>query len=269
MKSGDFKMAPKDWDTAAETYARLREPLTLPYGLDTLAALSLMPGERLLDLATGTGGVALAAARRGVEVVAVDWSSGMVSYVDSRVKSEGVDGVTARVMDGQHLDLPANHFHAACSVFGLMFFPNHRAGLAELLRVLKPGGRVGIAVWQPPSQMKHLAIWEQAARACYPEASDFPRPAAWLQMDSAEGLLRELNEAGFRDITVTSIAHDWQVPSVRWLMENADASQSLAEYLGPGSRERIRGYVCTQLQNDYGDRQFALTAHANIAIAFK
>jgi hypothetical protein len=65
----DFKMGPKEWDAAAEAYSRLREPLTIPYGLDTLAALRVQPGERLL---------ALAAARWGAEVVAVDWSPGMV-----------------------------------------------------------------------------------------------------------------------------------------------------------------------------------------------
>ncbi|MEO2088082.1 MAG: methyltransferase domain-containing protein, partial [Gemmataceae bacterium] len=170
MAKGDFKMGSKEWDAAAEDYARLREPLTLLYGLDTLAALRVEPGERLLDLATGTGGVALAAARRGAEVVAVDFSPGMVGFLAARASGEGVEGLSARVMDGQNLDLPTAHFDAACSVFGIMFFPDHRAGLAELLRVLRPGGRVGIAVWQHPSRMEHLAIWERVARTFDPDA---------------------------------------------------------------------------------------------------
>ena len=152
-----FRTEPQDWDAATDAYARIREPLTLPYGLDTLEAVRVGPGERLLDLAAGTGGVALAAARRGAEVVAVDSSSGMMNYLAARVGREGVGGVTARVMEGHSLDLPTDSFDAACSVFGVMFFPAYRAGLAELRRALKPGGRVGVTVWAHPSRMEHLA----------------------------------------------------------------------------------------------------------------
>jgi len=266
MSAIDFKPGPKEWDTATEAYARLREPLTLPYGLDTLEALRLRHGERLLDLATGTGGVALAAARQGAKVVAVDWSPGMVGFLDARAKKEGCEDVSARVMDGQNLELPAAHFDAACSVFGIMFFPDHRAGLAELLRVLKPGGRLGITVWASPSRMGHLGVWEQAAhRICYPHAPQFARPSAWLQMDTPEGLRHEMEAVGFRDVSVTRIAHRWNVPSARWFIENFDASQVLSE--SPESRERIRESVLAQLDDEYGDGPFALTAHAHIGVA--
>ncbi len=269
MTTSDFKMGPKEWDAAAGAYARLREPLTLPYGLDTLAALRVEPGERLLDLATGTGGVALAAARRGAEVVAVDWSPRMVSFLAARARGAGVDGVSARVMDGQNLDLPTAHFDVACSVFGVMFFPNYRAGLAELLRVLKPGGRVGVAVWQSPSRMEHLAVWERAARTSGSDTPGFARPSAWVQMDSPEGLQREMEGAGFRGVVVAPVAHQWEVPSARWFIENADASQTFSDPLDPGSRDRIRAAVLAQLRAEYGDGPFALTAHAHIATATK
>lgn len=260
MTTVDFKMGPREWDAAAETYERLREPLTLPYGLDTLAAIRLGPGERLLDLAT---------ALRGAEVVAVDWSPAMVGLLDARAKREGVGSVSARVMDGQDLELPTEHFDVACSVFGIMFFPDHRAGLAELLRVLRPGGRVGIAVWQTPSRMGHLAVWEQAVRTSDPDALGFPRPSAWVQMDSPEGLRREMEGVGFRDVSVVPVAHHWKVPSARWFLENADASQAFANHFGPGFRDRIRDTVLTRLRDEFGDDPFALTSHAHIGIATK
>lgn len=269
VPKGDFKMGSKEWDAAAEDYARLREPLTLPYGLDTLAALRVMPGERLLDLATGTGGVALAAARQGAEVVAVDFSPGMVGFLAARASGNGVKGVSARVMDGQNLDLPTAHFDAACSVFGVMFFPDYRAGLTELLRVLKPGGRVAVAVWQSPSRMGHLAVWERAIRSVYPDASAFPRPTAWLRMDTPDGLRREVEEAGFRDVTVTPVAHPWDVPSAQWFVDNFDTSRAFCDRLGPGSRDRLREAVLAELRAEYGDGPFALTAHAHIATATK
>lgn len=269
MTKGDFKMGPNEWDAAAEAYARLREPLTLPYGLDTLAALRVKPGERLLDLATGTGGVALASARRRVEVVAVDWSPGMVSYLAARAIGEGVEGISAQVMDGQNLDLPNAHFDAVCSVFGIMFFPNHRAGLTELFRVLKPGGRVGIAVWQNPSLMEHLSVWQRTARTFDANAPDLPRPAAWEQMDSSEGLRRELEGAGFQNVSVVPVTHKWEVSSAKWFIENFDASQAFCERLGHDSRDRIRESVLAQLQDEHGDGPFTMSSHAHIGIATK
>jgi SAM-dependent methyltransferase len=269
VTTGDFKMGPKEWDATAEAYARLREPLTLPYGLETLAALQVRPGERLLDLATGTGGVALAAARRGAEVVAVDWSPGMVGFLDARTKEEGVEGVSARVMDGQNLDLPTEHFDAACSVFGVMFFPDHRTGLAELRRVLKLGGRVGVAVWASPSRMGHLAVWERAIRLVCPDASAFPRPSAWVQMDTPDGLRREMEGVGFQGVSVSPVSHQWEVPSARWFVENTDPGQTFFDRLGPDSRDRIRESVFAQIRAEYGDGPLALTAHAHIGTATK
>ncbi len=86
-----------------------------------------------------------------------------------------------------------------------MFFPDHRAGLAELLRVLKPGGRVGVAVWQNPSLMEHLAIWERVAHTFGPDVPGSLRPPAWVQMDSSEGLRWEMERAGFQDVSVVPV----------------------------------------------------------------
>lgn len=269
MTKGGHTMQPKDWDVAAAAYARLREPLTLPYGMDTLVALQIKPGERLLDLATGTGGVAIAAASRGVEVVAVDWSAGMVAYLAARAKDEAVDGVTARVMDGQNLELPAAHFDAACSVFGIMFFPDHRAGFAELYRVLKPGGRVGVAVWQNPFRMEHLAIWERVAHAFEPGVPGLVRPPAWMLMESSEGLRQEMELAGFQDVSVVPMTHKWDVPSAQWFIENFDASQAYSDRLGHVSRDQVREAVLLQLQDEYGNGPFAMTSHSHIGIGVK
>lgn len=265
----DFKMGPKEWGAAAEDYARNREPLTLPHGLDTLSALRVEPGERLLDLASGTGGVALAAARWGAAVVAVDWSPGMVDYLAARAKGAGVENLSARVMDGQNLDLPTDHFDAACSVFGIMFFPDHWMGLAELRRVLRPGGRVGLAVWQKPSRMEHLAVWDRAIRSIYPDTTTFPRPIAWVVMETQDGLQREMEEAGFLEVSVAPVVHQWEVPSAHWFVDNFDTSQAICDRLGLGSRDQLREAVLAELRNEHGDGPFALTAHAHIGIATK
>jgi ubiquinone/menaquinone biosynthesis C-methylase UbiE len=87
-------------------------------------------------MATGTGALALAAARTGAQVLATDFSPGMVACV----AAAGLPNVEARVMDGQALDLPDARFDAAFSIFGVIMFPDWRKGLAEMRRVTKPGG---------------------------------------------------------------------------------------------------------------------------------
>lgn len=269
VKTDKVQMSPEQSNAIAEGYARLREPLTLPYGLDTLTATRVAPGERFLDVACGTGAVALAAARQGVEVLAVDSSPGMVDFLSARAVEERLENLTARVMDGQNLELPTSHFDAACSVFGIMFFPDHRAGLNELLRVLKPGGRVGLAVWESPSRMEHLAIWERAVQTIQFQTEVFPRPNAWVQMDSRQKLHREMKRIGFRDISVIPVMHEWEVPSPLWFIENANSSQSICEQLGLDCRDQLGQVVLHQLRQKHGDGPFKLTAHAHIGIATK
>jgi hypothetical protein len=117
--------------------------------------------------------------------------------------------------------------------------------------------------------MEHLALWERAARTFNPAVPDLPRPTAWVQMDSLEGLRREMEGAGFRDVAVAPVAHQWKVPSAQWFIENFDASQAFSDRLGPGSRDRMPETVLAQLRDEYGDGSFALTAHAHIGIATK
>ena len=124
-------------------------PIMRPFAITTLDLLGLAGGAarlRLLDVAAGTGVVAIEAARRGAEVLATDFAPGMVEVMRRRFATEGLDA-RAEVMDGQALSLDDESFDLGTSTFGLIFFPDPLAGLRELRRVLRPGGRAGIASW--------------------------------------------------------------------------------------------------------------------------
>ncbi|EQB10674.1 hypothetical protein RLDS_27215 [Sphingobium lactosutens DS20] len=109
---------------AAQRYEKTAHPFTELYAKAALARIRLGPGSRVLDVAAGTGALALAAARTGAQVMATDFSPGMVA----RIAAAELPNVEARVMDGQSLALPGGAFDAVFSIFGVIMFPDWRKG---------------------------------------------------------------------------------------------------------------------------------------------
>lgn len=112
-------------------------------------ALDIVPGERVLDVACGSGNAALAAARRSWgNVVAVDFVPALLERGRERAAAERLD---VEFVEGDAAELPFAdaEFDVVTSVFGAMFAPDQERTAAELLRVCKPGGRIGMANWVP------------------------------------------------------------------------------------------------------------------------
>jgi len=112
-------------------------------------ALQLMPGERVLDVACGSGNGALAAARRAWgNTVGVDFVPALLERGRERAAAERLD---IEFVEGDAADLPFGdgEFDVVISIFGAMFAPEHEKTAAELLRTCKPGGRIGMANWVP------------------------------------------------------------------------------------------------------------------------
>ena len=112
--------------------------------------LDPQPGQRLLDLATGTGAVAELAATTGAEVVGIDIAPALIEQAKERAAERGLD-IDYRVGDAEALDLEDASFDLVSSTCGVMFAPDHQAVARELARVTKPGGRIGLACWTPES----------------------------------------------------------------------------------------------------------------------
>jgi SAM-dependent methyltransferase len=111
-------------------------------------ALHVHAGERVLDVAGGAGNTALAAARRWADVTCTDYVPDLLEHARVRAAAEGLP-LRIEVADAQALPYPDGSFDVVTSTFGAMFAPDQQATAGELLRVLRPGGKLGMANWTP------------------------------------------------------------------------------------------------------------------------
>jgi len=194
------------WDSSAERYEETAHPYTARYVEAALAHVPLSPVSRVLDIAAGTGALALAAAWTGAQVLATDFSPGMVA----RIAARAMANVEAQVMDGQALDLPDAGFDAVFSIFGVFMFPDWRKGLAEMARVTRPGGHGIVAVWQDRGAGAFMLLG-RLIRRLFPERDLAPMPEGMTMLSTAEGLARELVEAGYRDPRIEHVTRDFDL----------------------------------------------------------
>ena len=138
------------WDKAVSDYDRYFVPLLKHCSERAIGMIGLKPGERVLDVATGTGvGAFLAAEQIGPsgKLVATDISERMVESVRAEAERRGVSNMRYERMDAEDLDLPDGSFDAAMCVLGLMYPADPQEAIGEMYRVLRPGGRAAAAVW--------------------------------------------------------------------------------------------------------------------------
>jgi SAM-dependent methyltransferase len=117
-------------------------------GEELCEALDLRAGERVLDVAAGNGNVALAAARRWCEVVALDYVPALLERAGERARAERLT-LELREGDAEALPFADRSFDVVASSFGVMFTPDQERAAAELVRVCRRGGRIGLATWTP------------------------------------------------------------------------------------------------------------------------
>jgi ubiquinone/menaquinone biosynthesis C-methylase UbiE len=118
-------------------------------------AVDLRSRERVLDVAAGNGNATLAAARRFARVTSTDYVPALLERGMRRAEAEGLE-VIFQTADAEALPFPAASFDVVLSTFGAMFAPDHAQAAAEMMRVCKPGGRIGLASWTPTGFLGRL-----------------------------------------------------------------------------------------------------------------
>ncbi len=171
------------WERVAETLAPLHDHL--------VEELSPRAGERWLDVATGTGAVAIRAARAGADVTGLDLAPRLVETAKRLAAEEGL-AIRFDIGDCEHLPYDDASFDVVASAVGVIFAPDHRAGARELARVCRPGGKLGLVSWRPNPE--YSAIVDPFRSPPEPGAGD---PDDWGREEHVLDLLGDAFELRF------------------------------------------------------------------------
>jgi SAM-dependent methyltransferase len=140
---------------ASGDYPSMVETFLLPLGPRLVEACEIGPGMRVLDVAAGTGNAAIPAAASGATVVASDLTPELFDAGRARAEAEGVELEWAEA-DAEDLPFEDASFDAVISSIGVMFAPHHQAAADELVRVCRPGGKIGLLSWTPEGMIGGL-----------------------------------------------------------------------------------------------------------------
>jgi SAM-dependent methyltransferase len=181
-------------------------------------AVDVSAGWRVLDVAAGNGNASLAAARRGCDVTAVDYVEALLARASRRADADGVPLAT-QVADAEDLPFDDGSFDAVLSTVGVMFTPNPDRSAAEMMRVVRPGGRIGLACWTPQGFVGEMF---KIVGAHVPPPAGVPSPLLW---GTEEALAERLG--GECDITTTRRMHVFRFRS------SSDFFDTFRDFYGP------------------------------------
>ncbi len=214
-----------------------------PWGDYLLDRLDLLPGERLLDLATGPGTVARLASKRlgpGGYVLATDLSEAMLSIASAKPSLPGGARIEYRHSPAAPLAAPTGEFDAACCQQGLQFFPDRPAALAELRRVLRSGGRQGLAVWaEIDSCPPFAALCDAIGEVLGPEAAVRYRDGPG-GLHAPARLAELVAGAGFEAITVDEVRRPVHFEGGARQLQHSLAASGLAQEVAALPPDRLQ-----------------------------
>jgi enediyne biosynthesis protein CalE5 len=193
------------------------------------------PGERLLELACGPGGPGLAAAELvgpAGEVVLSDIAPEMTAIARGRAEALGLRNVRTRELDLEQIDEPDGSYDVVVCREGLMLVPDPAAAAREIERVLRPGGRVALAVWGPRSENPWLGVVFDSVTAQLGVPTPPPGIPGPFSLEDRDRLAGLLSDAGFSDVEVVGIPTPYRAGSVEeWWSRTAALAGPLAQRL--------------------------------------
>ena len=264
---------------AVEAWRRAAARRAETYGAATELMLDLAeigPGCRVLDVAAGAGDQTLLAARRvgpSGYVLAVDISAAMLAVAADAASEAGLTNVETCVLDARSLDLESDSFDAAISRFGIMLIPDPVKALAEAMRVLKPGGKLSVAVFSTPEKNPYLAIPQAIARrhAGLPEPA--PGDPGQFALGAPGAVENAYAKAGFRVVRVLSVSTTRRFASteeaIQTMKDTSVRLRQLMDGLSDAERDRVWSDVEQELNQFQGSTGLELAGEVLVCVGTK
>jgi SAM-dependent methyltransferase len=241
------------WDDAAKGWGRQADrtqSAALPISEWMIAHTEPRPGEQVLELAAGPGDTGFIAARLiqpGGTLICSDAVAGMLDVARERAAELGLDNVEFKQLQLEWIDLPTASVDIVLCRWALMLIIDPAAALRECRRVLKPGGRLALAVWDTPDTNPWAIVIQRAlVELGHVEPTTPGGPGMFALSDPAR-LTELLEDAGFLDIDIEPVAIRREYASVvDWLGETRDLSRQFATVwagLGDEQRQALRDHV--------------------------
>lgn len=229
------KRAAEVWGSGGDAYDKVSA--TIASALDhCVRRVYPQPGERILDLATGTGWTSRLLARHGAAVTGADIAEKLLAAAKARAMAEGLD-IAYEIGDAEKLPYADASFDAVVSTFGVMFVSRPEAAASELARVCRKGGRIGLATWLPDGSVYKMFLVMRAYMPPPPTPAP-PSPFAWGDRERLKELLGRDFDLRFEEGTTTYYERDgraaWQTFSTGY-----GPTKLLAESLDAARRARL------------------------------
>jgi len=208
----DFERA--GWDKNIFGYDDVFGSVTRQTVNATLDAANVEAGTKVLDVCTGPGMLSAGAIQRGAKPVGIDFSDEVVNFARQQTP-EG----EFRQADAQDLPFSDDSFDAVVCGYGLMHVPDPRAALDEMMRVVRPGGRVAVSSWDGSAPNNGLGLIYAAVGAHGRFDVQLPHGPDFFQFGTEEKMAGALGEAGFLDVKATSFEQYWRMNSAADLLD--------------------------------------------------
>lgn len=247
---GDFEH--RGWETVSSGYQQHFARLTSQSVAAILDAARVSAGMQVLDVCCGPGMIAAAAAQRDAKAVGLDFSAEAVA-----IASANVPACQFQEGDAQALPFEDDSFDAVVCGFGIIHLPNPQQALAEMLRVLKPGGRVAVSVWERPGADNGFGLLFAAIKAHGDMNVSLPHGPDFFQFSDAASLTAALRLTGLREARVQQVAQTWMLGDPLGLVNSVMEGAVRARGLLLAQTEAVRQLIFAQIANGMAQYQSA------------